>query len=51
MFISEQTRLKELSTDNLSKKNDKTKVNSMATYPELKIVVTKIIPHGKGEAI
>ncbi|XP_013143853.1 PREDICTED: uncharacterized protein LOC106107524 [Papilio polytes] len=43
----EQTRLKELSTDNLSKKNDKTKVNSMATYPELKIVVTKIIPHGK----
>ncbi|KPI99325.1 PREDICTED: uncharacterized protein LOC106115411 [Papilio xuthus] len=42
----EQTRLKELSTDNLSKKNDK-KVDSMVTYPELKIVVTKIIPHGK----
>ncbi|XP_045536375.1 uncharacterized protein LOC106719738 isoform X2 [Papilio machaon] len=44
----EQTRLKELSIDNLSKKKDKTKVDSMVTYPELKIVVTKIIPHGKG---
>ncbi|KPJ06294.1 Coiled-coil domain-containing protein 74B [Papilio machaon] len=46
----EQTRLKELSIDNLSKKKDKTKVDSMVTYPELKIVVTKIIPHGKGPA-
>ncbi|CAK1579871.1 unnamed protein product [Parnassius mnemosyne] len=42
-------RLKELSIENLSKTNDKSRVDSMITYPELKIVVTKIIPHGKGE--
>ncbi|CAG5038352.1 unnamed protein product [Parnassius apollo] len=43
----DEPRLKELSTDNLSKTNDKSRVDSMITYPELKIVVTKIIPHGK----
>ncbi|XP_068633396.1 uncharacterized protein [Battus philenor] len=46
----DETRLKKLNTDSLLNKKDKLRANPLATYPELKIVVTKMIPHGKVNA-
>ncbi|CAH2096580.1 unnamed protein product [Euphydryas editha] len=42
---SENTRLKPIDKDSLVNMN-KTNASRFSTYPELKIVVTKIIPHG-----
>nr|XP_026492128.1 uncharacterized protein LOC113397824 isoform X2 [Vanessa tameamea] len=43
----ENSRLNPIDTDSLA--NTKKTESRFSTYPELKIVVTKIIPHGNGE--